>query len=202
MKDYRWTKGCAEWQPRRGKRSNNHAWQKLVCWTLHASPCDSSIPSDLPALVHSLKDCNEDVSEWESDSMLKMNNDKTELTAIGTKSKISQVTPQFYSCVYLWLWHTILSVCNLGVFVDETLSMDVHIKHLCRILFSQLRRLVLSTDTANKLAVPFILTRLYYGNSLLADLPYNKLNTLQHIQNHAARIVLRKPRHVECNITA
>ena len=64
-----------------------------------------------------------------------------------------------------------------------------------------LRRLVkirpfLSTDAANKLAVSFILTRLDYCNSLLAGLPDNKLNKLQRIQNHAARIVLRKPRHV------
>ena len=81
--------------------------------------------------------------------------------------------------------------------------MDVHIKHLCRILFCQLRRLgkirpFLSTDAANKLAVSFILTRLDYCNSLLAGLPDNKLNKLQRIQNHAVRIglVLRKPRHV------
>ena len=44
-----------------------------------------SIPSDFPALVHSLKDCVEDVAEWMSDSMLQTNNDKTELIAIGTK---------------------------------------------------------------------------------------------------------------------
>ena len=79
--------------------------------------------------------------------------------------------------------------------------MDVHIKHLCGILFCQLRRLgkirpFLSTDAANKLAVSFVLTRLDYCNSLLAGLPDNKLNKLQRIQNHAARIVLRKPRHV------
>ena len=79
--------------------------------------------------------------------------------------------------------------------------MDVHIKHLCGILFCQLRRLgkirpSLSTDAAHKLAVSFVLTRLDYCNSLLAGLPDNKLNKLQRIQNHAARIVLRKPRHV------
>ena len=79
--------------------------------------------------------------------------------------------------------------------------MDVHIKHLCCILFCQLRRLgkihlFLSTDAANKLAVSFVLTRLDYCNSLLAGLPDNKLNKLQRIQNHAVRIVLRKPRHV------
>ena len=79
--------------------------------------------------------------------------------------------------------------------------MDVHTKHLCRILFCQLRRLgkilhFLSTDAANKLIVSFVLTILDYCNSLFAGLPGNKLNKLQHIQNHAARIVLNKPRHV------
>ena len=34
-----------------------------------------SIPSDFPLLVHSLKDCIEDVAVWTSGSMLKMNND-------------------------------------------------------------------------------------------------------------------------------
>ena len=71
-----------------------------ICQTSHsyrffADNCqlhNSSIPSDFPALVHSLKDCIEGVAEWMSDSMLKMSNDKTELIDIGTKSRISQVT--------------------------------------------------------------------------------------------------------------
>ena len=163
---------------------------------------NSSTPSDFPVLVHSLKDCIEDVAEWMCDSMLKMNHDKTELIAIGTKPKISQVTLNLTPVSISG--HNIpfsQSVRNLGVFIDETLSMDVHIKHLCRILFCQLRRLgkihpFLSTDAANKLAVSFVLTRLDYCNSLLAGLPDNKLNKLQRIQNHAARIVPRKPRHV------
>ena len=103
---------------------------------------NSSIPSDFPALVHSLKDCIEDVAEWMCDSMLKMNHDKTELIAIGTKPKISQVT---LSLTPVSIYgHNIpfsQSVRNLGVFRDEILSMGVHIKHLCRILFCQLRRL-------------------------------------------------------------
>ena len=89
------------------------------------------------------------------------------------------------------------SARNIGVFIDEMLSMDVHIKYLCRILFCQLRRLgkihpFLSTDAENKLAVSVILTRLNYCNSLLAGLPDNKLNKLQRIQNHTARNVLRR----------
>ena len=92
------------------------------------------------------------------------------------------------------------SVRNLGFYLDETMSMDVHIKCLCRILFCQLRRTgkvrsFLSTDAANKLAVSLILSRLDYCNSLLAGIPDNKLNKLQRIQNHAARLILRKSRH-------
>ena len=79
--------------------------------------------------------------------------------------------------------------------------MDVHIKHLCCILFCQSSRLgkirpFLPIDAANKLTVSFVLTRLDYCYSLLAGLSDNKLNKLQRIQNHAARIVLCKPRHV------
>ena len=92
------------------------------------------------------------------------------------------------------------SVRNLGFYLNETLSMDAHVKYLCRMLFSQLCRIgkihsFLSTDAANKLAVSLILSRLDYCNSLLAGLPDNKLNKLQRIQNHAARLVLRTSRH-------
>ena len=153
---------------------------------------NSSTPSDFPVLVHSLKDCIENVAKWMCDSLLKMNHDKNELIAIGTKPKISQVTLSL--TLVSISGHNIpfsQSVRNLGVFIDETLSMDVHIKHLCRILFCQLRRLgktrpFLSTDAAKKLAVSFVLTRLDYCNSLLAGLPDNKLNKLHRIQNHAA----------------
>ena len=53
----------------------------------------SSVPSDFPVLACCLKNCIEDASEWMGDSKLKMNDDKTELMANGTRSKLSQVIP-------------------------------------------------------------------------------------------------------------
>ena len=161
----------------------------------------SNVPSDFPVLACCLKDCIEDVAEWMGDSKLKMNDDKSELMAIATRSKLNQVIPtlapmSISGCDIPFSQ----SVRNLGFYLDETLSMDAHFKYLCHILFCQLRRIgkiccFLSTDAANKLAVSLILSRLEYCNSLLAGIPDNKLNKLQRIQNHAARLVLRKSRH-------
>ena len=142
----------------------------------------SSVPSDFPVLACCLKDCIEDVAKWMGDSKLKMNDDNTELMAIGTRSKLSKVIPNLApmsisGCDIPFSQ----SVRNLGFYLDEMLSMDAHIKYLCRILFHQLRRTgkirsFLSTDAANKLAVSLILCRLDYCNSLLAGIPENKLN--------------------------
>ena len=111
------------------------------------------------------------------DSKLKMNDDKTELMSIGTRSKLRQVIPNLApisisGCDIPFSQ----SVRNLGFCFDETLSMDAHIKYLCHILFCQLRRIgkicsFLSTDAANQLAVSLILSRLDYCNSLLAGIP-------------------------------
>ena len=91
----------------------------------------SSVPSDFPVLACCLKNCIEDVAEWMGDSKLKMNDDKTELMAIGIRSKLSQVTPN--------LARLSISGCDipfsqsvrkLGFYLDETLSMDAHIKYM------------------------------------------------------------------------
>ena len=85
----------------------------------------SSLPSDFPVLACCLKDCIEDVAEWMADSKLKMNDDKTELMAIGTRSKLSQVIPNLApmsisGCDIPFSQ----SVRNLGFYLNETLSMD------------------------------------------------------------------------------
>ena len=98
---------------------------------------NSSVPSDFPVLACCLKDSTEDVAEWMADSKLKMNDDdKTELMAIGTRSKLSQIIPNLAlmpisGCDIPFSQ----SVRNLVFYLDETLSMDAHIKYLCRILF-------------------------------------------------------------------
>ena len=120
--------------------------------------------------------------------------DKTEIMAIGTRSKLSQVIPNLApmsisGCDMPFSQ----SVRNLGFYLDETLSMNAHIKYLCRICSVSCAELEKSAPSCQlmlptKLAVSLILSRLDYCNSLLPGLPDNKLNTLQGIQKSCSPI--------------
>ena len=157
---------------------------------------DSDSPSNFPELTSSVQNCIGDVSEWMVDNKLKMNNEKTELIVTGTKHKLSQIP---VSTMLISDCHLSFSpsVKNLGIFLDQTLSTETQINQLCKVIYFQLRRLAkirsfLTTEAANKLAVSLILSRLDYCNSVLSGLPQEKLCRLQWIQNHAARIMLRR----------
>ena len=61
---------------------------------------------------------------------LKMNDDKTELITIGSKSKLKQVSTNsmvFQDCQIEFSE----SVRNLGVFLDESLTMKIQVNQLC-----------------------------------------------------------------------
>ena len=139
----------------------------------------------------------EEVGVWTIGNKLKMNNDKTELITTGSKSKLKQVSTNsmvFQDCEIEFSE----SERNLGVFLDESLSMEMQVNRLCKVICFHLRKIseirsFLNVDPADTLAVAFILSRLDYCNSLLVGLPDHKLAKLQRMQNSAARLVLRKP---------
>jgi len=64
------------------------------------------------------------------------------------------------------------------------------IRHICHLL---------STDLTSTLAHSLILTRLDYCNSLLHGSHTSRIQTLQRVQNNAARIVLQAPRQCHAN---
>ena len=113
----------------------------------------SAAPSDFDVLASSLRDGIGDVSKWMRENKLKMNEDKTELFITGTKSKISQVTPASMSISNCNAPFS-QSARNLGFYLDETLSMEAHVKQLCHSLFYHLWRIAkirpfLSTVASN-----------------------------------------------------
>ena len=95
---------------------------------------------------------------------------------IGTKNQLSKVGVADSLTVMNCQVPFADKVKNLGVFLDPTLSFDVHISHNCRGLYLQLRKIdqirpYLSLDSTKKLAVAFILSRLDYCDATLAGIP-------------------------------
>ena len=129
---------------------------------------------------------------------LKMNSDKIELILCGTRSKIKLYIPGPISINDESLPLSD-KVKNLGVYIDSTLNMESHIKHLARNLNIELRRLrhirpYVNMDAAKTLASAFMLSKFDYCNALMAALPAEKINSLQRIQNNAARMITKRPK--------
>ena len=140
--------------------------------------------------------CVEDVRTWMTQSLLKLNEDKTEFLVVSS--------PYYQEIVR----HTTMAVgdavissseqCrNLGVIFDSKMNLKQHVSSVCRSAFFQLRKIgiirrYLSDDSCATLVHSFVTSRLDYCNSLLANLPNCVLSKLQKVQNVAARILTRR----------
>ena len=72
----------------------------------------------------------EEMGVWMKGYKLKMNDDKAELITTGSESMLKQVSTKsvfFQDCEIAFSE----SVQNLGVFLDESLSMEMQVNHLC-----------------------------------------------------------------------
>ena len=143
-----------------------------------------------------MKKCYIDVQNWMIKDKLQFNGEKTEAMLVGTKSKLCSVSIQS-----IQLGDNTIpfsdSVKNLGVTLDNTLSMQSFLTQTCQSCYLQIRRIgsirrYLSTEATAKLATALILSRLDYCNALLSGMSVSSLTCLQRIQNTAARLVLRK----------
>ena len=89
-------------------------------------------------------------------------------------------------------------VRDLGVIFDDCLSLDAHISNSCRSTHFHLRiigriRNLLTFNATAQLVHALITTPLDFCNSILYNLPNNKIERLQRIQNQAARMLTRSP---------
>ena len=132
-------------------------------------------------------------------NMLKMNDDKTEFIVISSKQSAHK-----FQKPHLNIGDALVSstdvVRNIGAIFDSHMTMEKQINHMCRCAFLQIRKLnsvrkYLDLKTTEQLVHAFVTSRLDMNNSLLNGLPSCLLNKLQRVQNVAARIITRTPRH-------
>ena len=143
-----------------------------------------------------LETCVESLRDWCSSWRLQLNPDKTEL--IWFCSRVNLVTLRQLNVMSLNLCSVAVepvdSVWDLGVILDNELSMRVHISKISSTCFFHVHclrtlRPLIDTASAQLLASAFILSRVDYCNAVLAGLPTSTLAPLQRVLNAAASFV-------------
>ena len=179
------------------RRNSLHPLHKTSFWLDSASLIESQSfaydtrlqvsvpPLNIQTAISSLETCLSDIQTLMLENKLKSSNDKTEALLLWSSSKSFSVSKP-----------TIISDCgceipfscsarNLGFYIRDDMSVELHIKNICWSTHSELRHIstirhLLSVDSA----------RLDYCNSLLSGWPKH-LEKLQKVQNSAARLVLK-----------
>ena len=143
--------------------------------------------------LHVTQNCVNDVRKWMLVNKLKINDSKTEFLIIGSKHQLSKITIDSIKIGDSEI-KPVASVKNLGVLIDNNLSMESHITKTCSIAFYHIYnikhiRKYLTRDLTEKIVHALITSKLDYCNSLLFGLLNYQLQKLQRVQNAAARII-------------
>ena len=133
------------------------------------------------------RDCSESVSRWMSSNRLKLNPLKTELIWLHS----SRRNPTFLRKDIVLFGSPITPVNvvrNLGVILDENMTMSEHIARVCRNCYYQLRQIrrikrSLTANSKTLLVLASVHSRLDYCNSVLYSLPWSRLQLLQSVLN-------------------
>ena len=132
----------------------------------------SAPPDRISELLHSMQSCICDVKAWATANMLKLNDNKTKFMFVTSKrTKHLHILPTSITIGNAQIPFK-YSVKNLCFTLDCHLTMNAHVSNIARTCYFELRRLasirrfLTSTATAT-LVSAFVLSRIYYCNSLL-----------------------------------
>jgi len=159
--------------------------------------------NDADKAVKKVEEAVNVIKEWMSQNFLCLNEDKTEVILIASKSiqkklQIPHITVGSEEIV------PAKEAKNIGFIFDYIMDSKKQISATCKSAWFHLRnvgkiRQYLDKKSTEQLIHSFVTSKLDYNNCLLYGLPDTLLLRLQRIQNAAARLVLRLPKH--CHIT-
>ena len=121
--------------------------------------------------IQVMEDCINDLHNWMIHHRLMMNDSKTEFLIIGSRQQLAKININNIHVGSSEIM-PVSSVCDLGTWIDETMSMDVHVGNICSKGFRGLYKIrqirkYLSKESTKTLIHAFITVHLDYFNSLL-----------------------------------
>ena len=140
-------------------------------------------------------DINRDISTWMEGMKLKLNHSKTEYILTGTPQQLAKCTNMAINIVGNEI-HATNCVRNLGAYFEKHMTMEHHVKSICRAAYAQLynigkERTYFNQQSAEKLIHALVHSHIDYCNALLIGLPKDLIQKLQMVQNTAARVLCR-----------
>ena len=87
-------------------------------------------------------------------------------------------------------------VRDIGIVLDDTMDMDRHVSHTCRLAYHHLRSIAnvrnsLTTTACETIVLSLVISRLDFGNATLYAISETLLHRLQVVQNSAACLIMR-----------
>ena len=148
----------------------------------------SAPPEGISERLPSIQSCIRDVKAWASANMLKLNDHKTELMLVTFKrTKHLHNLPTSITIGNAQITFK-QSVRNLGFTLDCHLTMNAYVSNIARTCYfelcrlSSIRRFQTNAAIATLLSA-FVLSRIYYCNSLLFVSTHDVTSHLQRKQN-------------------
>ena len=143
------------------------------------------------------------IRKWMSENFLCLNDDKTEVILLGSKA-----AHQKLSIPHINVGNDNITPAkdarNIGYIFDHVMNCKKQVSSTCKAAWYHLRnvgrvREFLDKKSTEQLIHAFVSSKLDINNALLYGLPETLLRKLQTVQNGAARLVMKLPKH--CHIT-
>ena len=169
---------------------------------LYKSATPSNVEQHLEAF-DTVESCTRNLSGWMFDNKLKLNDDRTEFLLVRSQSQRLKVVHNSITVGE----HTIRAAPiakNLGIWINETLTLAHQVQQVCRSAFHQIFLLhkirpFLTQEAAQVPVQALAVPKFDYGNVLYYGLPVALIHKLQCVQNAAARLAcgIRKCDHIK-----
>ena len=147
--------------------------------------------TDSEECLRRLENCILDIQHWMHDSLLKLNDSKTEILILGSAGQLMKHQITKVGGTYVV---PVSSIKNLGILFDCGLSMDTFINSTIKTAFYHIHnigriRKYIPTSSAERVIHALVSASLDMANSLLHGCSQKVTGRLQRVQNAAARLI-------------